>query len=121
MAINLSIYSNAYNTTKTVAVDFIAEIVAIEEDVTVDDTNRYFFKFTTAARDTNNTTYPARIVQNLSDLALNKTKQSATDTANAYSSIKTMIIDYVYDYIHGHVADQFSSGCKLKAPMKFSS
>lgn len=121
MSITLAIYSNTYNVTKNVLVDFVGEIAAISDDVSVDNQTRYFFKFTTSAKDTSDLSYAPRIVENLTDLALNKTKQSVVNTANAYSDIKSMVTDYAYDYIHGHVFDKFSSGVQLKAPMKFSS
>lgn len=121
MAINLQIYSNAYNTTKTVIVDFVAQVASLTSDVSVDDTVRSFFKFSTSAKDTSNLAYTARIVENLSDLALNGNNQSADGSASAYSNVKSMITDYAYDYIHGHTLNQSGSGCTAKAPMKFSS
>lgn len=121
MAINLQVYSNAYNTTKTIVVDFVAQVATITDDLSVNDNLRYFFKFTTGARDTSGLAYSPRVVEDLSDLALNKTKQSAVNSAAAYSNVKAMIVDYVYDYINGHTADQYSSGVAAKAPMRFSS
>lgn len=120
MAISLQIYNNVYNLTKTVAVDFIANVATFTNDPSADDTPRYFFKFTTGARDTNNLPYSPRVVADLSDLALNGNVQSASNVSAAYSNVKAMIIDYAYDYINGHTADQFGSGCTAKAPMKFS-
>ena len=121
MAISLQIYSNAYNTTKTVSMDFVANIATIEDDPAVDDNTRYFFKITTSARDTSNLTYTPRIITGLSDLALNKNVQSASNTRAAYTDIGAMISDYVFDYVSGHVNNKFSSGCTEKDPMKFSS
>jgi len=121
MAINMQIYSNVYNTTKTISIDFVANIAAIVDDPSVDDETRYFFKLTTNAKDTSNLSFAPRIVTTLSDLALNKTKQSSADSSNAYANIREMIADFVFDYENGHTADQFSSGCTAKAPMRFSS
>jgi hypothetical protein len=121
MAISFSIYSNVYNTTKTVSLDFYSETAAFETDATADSNRRFFFKFTTGSRDTNNLSYVPRVVGNLTDLALNGAKQSASNTASAYTNVNAMITDYLYDYINGHTDDQFLSGCTLKAPMKFSS
>ena len=120
MAINLQIYSNANNVSKTVVVDFVGDISALSNDVSVDDSVRYYFKFTTGAKDTSNLSYVPRLVTDLSDLALNKSVQSASNVSAAYSNVKAMIKDYVYDYIHGHTADQYLSGVTVKAPMKFS-
>jgi hypothetical protein len=121
MAINLQVYSNAYNTTKTIAIDFVSDIATITDDSSVDDTTRYFFKMTTSAKDTDELSYTPRVVTKLSDLALNKTKQSSSNVASDYSTIKDMILDYVYDYMNGHSSDQYLSGVSYKAPMKVSS
>lgn len=120
MAISFQIYSNAYNKTKTVTVDFVSNIATLTDDPTIDGDVRYFFKFTTSARDTGNVAFKPRIVSNLSDLALNKTVQSASNVTAAYTNVSAMITDYLFDYIHGHTADQYSSGCIVQAPMKFS-
>ena len=88
MAITLSIYSNVYNTTKSIIVDFQTfPIATLPHDVVADLENRYFIKITNTNRDTDNLTYSPVIIESLSDLALNGEKQSASDTANAYSDI----------------------------------
>ena len=120
MAINLKLYSNANNASKTIVVDFEGEVSALSDDVTADDTIRYYFKFTTGAKDMLNASYVPRLVTDLSDLALNKTVQSATNTSAAYSNVNAMVVDYVYDYIHGHAANKYSSGVSYRPPMKFS-
>ena len=120
MAISLNVYSNVNNSTKSVSLDFIAETATISGDASADTGRRYFFKLTTNARDTNNLVFTPRIVEDLSDLALNKQKQSASNVAAAYTNVKSMVIDYLYDYINGHEADQYLSGVTGKAPMKFS-
>lgn len=118
MAINLQVYSNAYNTTKTIAIDFVSDIATISDDTSVDDTTRYFFKMTTSAKDTDNLSYTPRIVEDMSDLALNKTKRSTSDDATPYSGINDLVLDYLWDYMQGHSANQFTSGCTYKAPLK---
>lgn len=124
MAVSIQVYSNSNATTKTISVDFAADVLAASFGNTTGSTVQYFFKMSTGARDEANATLPVKVVKSLSELALNPTnalqKQSATNTANAYTSIKTMIIDHVYDYVEGHTADQFSSGCSLQRPMKFN-
>jgi len=121
MALNLTIYSNANNVSKTITFDFVNDIAAISEEPSLSNEIQFFFKVNTAARDLNNATYPLKVLTGLDSLALKGNVQSAVNTTADYSNVKAMIIDYVYDYIHGHTADQFSSGCTVKPPMKFSS
>jgi len=118
MSISLQIYDNTSKKTNIISVDFVSDFLATSVGGDPNDI-QYFFKFTTGSRDTSNLTYAPRYITNLTDLALNKTKQSATNTAAAYTDISAMITDEIYDYIYGHTADKFSSGCTLKAPMKF--
>ena len=118
--INLSIYSNGNSTTRTVSFDFACELLAESESGSYDNEMQYFIKATTSARDASNLAYTPRIIHGLDNLALNNAKRSSNNTAVAYEDIRTMIIDYTYDYIHGHTANQFASGVKVKAPMKFS-
>jgi len=116
MAVSISIYNNVNARSQTITLSFEGVIVATEPMTTTVD---YFFKFKTSARDSGNTILPVKIVNTMSDLALNHAKQSATNTANAYSTIKEMVVDYTYDYIYGHTANQHASGCTEQLPMKF--
>jgi len=54
----------------------------------------------------------------LSDLALGGVKQSSSNTANAYADVSSMVIDYTYDFIYGHTANQYSSGVAEQKPMQ---
>ena len=118
MAINLDIYSNTNTVTKSISVDFFADLLS--DSITApSDQIVYYFKLSTSARDTANLPYNIRIAKGLDALALNKAKQSSVNSAANYTSIDTMIKDYVYDYVYGHTADQYSSGVTAKAPMKF--
>ena len=122
-AVNLSVYSNANAATKTISVDFVGDILASDDNHWLPSNAaslEYYFKITTGARQDNNSAFPVKTIRKLSDLALRGQKQSATDTANAYTTIKTMVVDYVYDLIHGHTSDQYSSGCSAQRPMKFT-
>ena len=119
MAININIFNNANNVTRTVTFDFVGELMVAEDDTTVSPCNKYYFKITSGARKEDNSPYDLKIVRNLEELALNSQKQSSENVASAYGDIKTMIVDYVYDYVNGHTADQFDSGCTLQLPMKF--
>ena len=118
MAINFNIYSNSNVSTKTVTVDFIADYLAANSGVS--DSTKYFFKFTTSARKTDNSRYDVKISEGLDDLVLDGEKQRITDTAAAYTDIKSMVNDYIYDYIHGHDAGEYGTTVKEQLPMKFN-
>lgn len=127
MAVNVSVYSNANNATRTITFDFVGEVMVPSDWTgTPDPCNQYYFKITTSARQDNNATYPLKIVRslaatpaNVASLALNGVVQSS-GTSNAYGDIKSMIVDYVYDYVKGHTANQYLSGCTEQRPMKFT-
>lgn len=119
MAITVQIYSDTYGKSQTVTIDFISDFF-IDTDGTDPNVLQHVFKFTTSSRDTSNLTYQPRYVKRLTDLALNHTKRSSVNSAVAYEDVRTMVTDYIYDMIYGHIADKYSSGCTLKAPMKFS-
>lgn len=119
MALNMEIYSNGNASSKTVVADFYVDLLS--DSVTSPSSEMvYYFKLTTSARDTDNLVYNARIVKDLSDLALNKNVQRASNVATAYTNIESMITDYVYDYINGHDANLYESGVSKKSPMKFT-
>jgi hypothetical protein len=123
MAINVSIYSNANASSKTVSFDFVGDVLAATHETPFSPTNassvEYYFRVTTGASQDDNARYPARVVRSLSELILNGAKQRKVNTANAYSDIKSMIVDYTYDYIHGHEANLYGSGVTEQRPMKF--
>jgi hypothetical protein len=121
MAINLSIYSNGNASSKTIAVDFLSDWLASSSNG-VSDQVKYFFKFTTGAKDEDGLSYEVRIAESLSDLVLNKEFQRTnviTPDSNAYSNIKTMIMDYAYDFVYGHDVNQNGATIQAKAAMKF--
>jgi len=122
MAINVQIYSNANSASKTISFDFVGDILAANDEVLGTNTasNDYYFKITTGAKQDNDVAFPAKVVRSLSELALNGNVQSAHNFTNAYSDIRSMIVDYTYDAINGHIANQFNSGCTRQTPMKFS-
>jgi hypothetical protein len=121
MAININIYSNANSSSKTISFDFVGDILAASTPPPVLGSTAvdYYFKVTTGARQDNNVAYPLKLVRGLDELVLNKNKQRIVNTANAYSDIKSMILDYTYDYINGHSANLYSSSCTVQYPMKF--
>jgi hypothetical protein len=101
-----------------VNVDFVGDILAgsfTPLSTAVD----YFFKFTTGERTIDGETYEPKLVMALTDLALSNVKRSASDSNVAYPDVRTMVIDYIYDYTYGHETDQWSSGCSEQKPMAF--
>lgn len=128
MAINISIYSNGNSTSKTVTVDFMSDVLASSNDASFTSTQRHFFKFNTSAKDDTSVAYQVRIVEAPSALALNGVRWASWDAANAagvavtnpYPDIKTMVFDYVYDWVNGRTANQNGSGCTARPQMKFS-
>jgi len=119
MAINISVYSNANASSQAVSFDFVGDVLAARRD-TNSASYEYYFKILSGARQDDNTSFPAKVVRDLStDLALNSTHQSQTNTTNAYSDIRSMVVDYMYDAIHGHTANQYGSGCTSQRPMRF--
>ena len=125
MAVNVNIYSNANAVSKSVGFDFVGDVLAAQDEILGVNTAsyEYYFKLTTGARQEDGSNaglaYPAKVVRNLSELALNSNVQSASNTSNAYGDIKSMIVDYTYDYINGHTTNQYNSGCTRQYPMKF--
>jgi hypothetical protein len=119
MGLSISVYNNVNSISKTISVDLVGDILAASNTSGVSTTNpTYYFKFTTSAKDTDDNSLGAKISLSLSDLALNHQKQSASNTAAAYADIKSMVVDYVYDYIYGHTANQYGSGCTEQLPMQ---
>ena len=118
MAISASVYSNANSVSATVSVDFVGEIL-VPYSGSFSSSTDYYFKFSTGSRDTASGILPVKAVQKLSDLALNGNVQSQTPISSAYLTIDSMVSDYIYDYIHGHDANQFLSGCSQQLPLKF--
>ena len=121
MSISATIYSNSNSSSKSVTVSFEGDILAASNtsSIPLNTTTDYFFKFNCGAKTTSGGSLGVRLNMGLSDLVLNGQKQSQTNTANAYSSISTMVVDYLYDYIYGHIADQYSSGVSQQYPMQF--
>ncbi len=123
MAINVSIYGNTNNITRSISIDFVAELFA-ESLTQTSNELEYYFKFTTSARDSNNIKLSQKISNSLSDLALINASnvaaqryQSKQDSTDDYSDITEMISDYIYDYVEGHDANQWGSGCAEQKPM----
>jgi len=129
MAINISIYSNANASSNSVVFDFVGDVLAANYDgypYSPANTSsvEYYFKITTSARQDNSVAYPAKVVRSLDELVLNRQKQSRNSygdpySTNAYSDIKSMIVDYVWDYINGHDANESGTGVTVQRPMRF--
>jgi len=119
MAVNVQIYGNSAGREKTVVVDFVGDVLISNDDPFGTDVE-YYFKLTTAARDTDGNLLPTKVIRSLSELALNGTVQSASNTSSAYTDIDSMVVDYLYDYVNGHAANKYSSGATEQKPMSFS-
>ena len=131
MAITVQVYSNANSATRSITFDFVSDILA-PDDAPANAScnascNAFYFKVTTSAVQDNSVAFPVKIVRSLSDLALYKpgatgvTKhQRIINYTNAYPDIRSMVVDYTYDFINGHTANLYSSECTLQRPMKFT-
>ncbi len=119
MAVNIEIYSNDNVASRTLTIDFAAELRSSSIDG-LSNQMEYFFKLNANAVDATDKAFMPKIVNALDQLALNRTKQAIVNTANAYSNVHEMITDYIYDFVNGHAQDKFSSGASYQAPMKFS-
>ena len=119
MSINVNLYSNANSSSKSITFDFVGDILAADDSPANNTSTAYYFKITASGIQDNNVAFPVKIVRSMTDLALNKTKQRIVDTSAPYSTIKSMVVDYCYDYINGHDAGLYSSGCTSQRPMKF--
>jgi hypothetical protein len=118
MAVTYRIYDETAQTTKSVSVDFLGNILAQSAGSFISEVT-YYFRIRSSARDTNGVQLPELLIMSLDELALNGVKQRRTDTAAAYTDINDMIEDYLYDYVNGHSADLHSSGVAERAPMQF--
>jgi len=118
---NVVIYNNATSNTRTVSVDIVgADCLVPSVDAAYDPSAKYFMVFATTAKDSNGVALPSKVVHSHDDLVLNHTKRSASDSVVAYDNITLTVEDIVYDYIHGHTADQYTSGCTAQLAMKWS-
>jgi hypothetical protein len=96
--------------------------LASEDDFPLSTTYEFYFRANTSAVQDDGSggrgdAIPIYITMSLSDLVLNGAKQARSDTASAYTSITDMVEDYLFDFIHGHVADKFSSGVTEQGKM----
>lgn len=131
MAINISIYSNANSASQSISFDFVGNVLASDNNQWAANNAadlEYYFIATTGARQNTNVTFAPKVMRSFSDLALDNPTQNSPNacqtalngnTTNAYTTVKSMVVDYVYDYINGHAANVASSGCVFQGPMKF--
>jgi len=121
MAVNIQIYSNGNSASKSITFNFVEDVLAPKDaSATISPEASYYFRVTTSAKQTNNVAFPVKIVRGLDELVLNRQKQRIVNTANAYSTIKEMVVDYTYDFINGHAANLYGSSCTVQRSMKFS-
>lgn len=126
MAISVQIYSNANSSSRSINFAFVGDILADSDSPSNAACNAFYFKVTAGGTQDNNAAFPVKIVRSLSDLVLAKngggTKHQSglnSGSTNNYTDIKSMVIDYTYDYINGHAANAYGSGCTIQRPMKF--
>ncbi|MFW5872064.1 MAG: hypothetical protein ACOCUT_03060 [bacterium] len=119
MAVTISVYSNANSTSKSINVSFDGDVLASSNAGSITSGIQYYFEIQTNAKDIDRNAIPTQLMLDLDDLALNGQKQSRTNTSNAYSNIKDMIVDYTYDFIYGHDANKYSSGVQKQLPINF--
>ena len=62
MAISTIIYSNANTKSKTVTVDFLADLLSSSSNGTSDEI-KYFFKFSTDAKDEDGLSYHIKVIE----------------------------------------------------------
>jgi hypothetical protein len=119
MSISVQVYSNANSSSKSITFDFVSDILAPTDVAANTSSNAFYFKITAGGTQDNNVAFPVKIVRSLSELVLNKQKQRINNVATDYDTISEFITDYIYDYINGHTANLYSSGCTAQNPMKF--
>ena len=118
MATNIQVYSNANSTSMSCSVDFVGNVL-VSSLSGPSSAIEYYFQISTSSKTDSGAAIPVKIIKDLGTLALNGSVQSASNTTADYIDIDSMITDYVYDIVHGHTANQFSSGCSVQRPIKF--
>jgi hypothetical protein len=113
-----SIYNETTQTTKTVTVNFLANILA-GSTAAYSSCTSYYFQVTTNVNTTDGDSIPNVLVLSLDELVLNGVNQRRTGSTAAYTDIDDMIQDFLYDFVNGHAADLYSSGVTERAPMQF--
>jgi hypothetical protein len=124
MAISLTVINEVGNGRGTVSIDFVYDILASSAiPYPVSSENEYYFKVSTASKQAvSGSSIPIQTIKSLDELALDGTgtpsqSRGIIANPNAYASITDMVEDYLYDFIHGHTADQFSSGVSAQGAM----
>ena len=122
MTISIQVYSNANSSSRSITFDFLGNILAPDDAPANASCNSFYFTATASGTQDNGVAFPVKIIRSLSELVLNKNNQSALNggSTNAYSDVRSMIIDYVWDFVNGHAANEYGSGCTRQRPMKFT-
>ena len=116
MAVNITIHNSTTGTSRNITVDFIGGVLS---DTPANACDEYYFKFSTSSTSTGGTVLPTKIVKNFTNFPLAGLSRSITCSGVAYTNIKDMINDYVYDFINGHTANQCATGTSVQLPMQF--
>ena len=119
MAITVQIYSNANSSSRTITFDFVGNILASSNSNAA--CSSFYFNVSASGTQDNGSAFPVKIIKGLDGLVLNGQMQSSLNSysTSPYTDIKSMVVDYVYDYVNGHTANEGGSGCTLQRPMKF--
>ena len=114
MAINVTVLNEDNARTAQIQLDFVLDILASEDDFPLSTECEFYFKMlTTSKQVVSGSSIPVKVTKSLSDLALSGTgtpAQSNSGSTSVYTSITDMVEDYLYDFIHGHMANQSGSG-----------
>jgi hypothetical protein len=122
MAVTVSVLNESNNRTSSISFDFVYDILASEKDFPLSTNYEFYFKALTSAKQDDGAgsadgDIPIYINMTDTDLVLAGAKQARSDTAVAYTSLTDLVEDYLFDIIHGHAADKFSSGVEEQGQM----
>ena len=115
MAINVTVLNEDNSKTGQIQLDFVLDILASEDDYTTPNTEcEFYFKMNTSTKQIGGGDIPVKVTKSLSDRSLNGTHQSRPAVApviqtDPYASITDMVEDYLFEFIHGHTANQYTS------------
>ena len=121
MAVTHTIYSNANARSQSISIDFVNDVLSASFDTVANvGAVDWFFKVTTGAQTVNSLAIPTQVVVGLDDLTLNSNVQSQSNNSSDYSNVKSMVIDYVWDFVNGHATNRHNSGVGERREMKFT-
>jgi len=117
MAITVRVLNESNNRVGQIQLDLVLDVLASEDEYPLSTDCEFYFKMNTTSLQVGGGSIPVKVTKSLSDLALNGAKQSRTNVATDYTSVTDMVEDYIFDFTHGHTADQYTSGCTAQGAM----